>query len=139
MTLHVELTRQPLESAPLRLSPDAAQVGALVEFRGLVRAEENGRPILALDYEAYEPMARAEMRRILVELGRAHECLAAGVVHRLGRIGAGEAAIHVQAMARHRAEAFALVSQFLDRLKRDVPIWKSGAAPVASPNASAKQ
>jgi len=36
-------------------------------------------------------------------------------------------AIHVMAAGQHRAEVFAMVTQFMDRLKRDVPIWKIGA------------
>jgi molybdopterin synthase catalytic subunit len=32
--------------------------------------------------------------------------------------------------ARHRAEAFALLAAFMDRLKQDVPIWKTETLPA---------
>jgi molybdopterin synthase catalytic subunit len=42
----------------------------------------------------------------------------------------GETAIYIEAWAGHRQEAFALVMQFLDRMKQDVPIWKTEAIPA---------
>lgn len=105
-------------------------VGALAEFRGLVRGEEQGRPISALVYEAYQPMAEREMTRILDALVVAHPCHAVHVRHRLGRIPVGETAIYIGVASRHRAEAFAVLAGFMDRLKLDVPIWKTDALPA---------
>jgi molybdopterin synthase catalytic subunit len=49
------------------------------------------------------------------------------VTHRVGVVPAGEAAIHIVAVARHRDAAFAMVTGFMNRLKQDVPIWKRRA------------
>ena len=126
MHLEVQLTHAPI---PASLPPPAAAAGAgaWVEFRGVVRGEENGRPIAALEYEAYPPMAEREIQRLLTALAQPHPCLAARVIHRLGVIPAGEAAIYVGLAGRHRAETFALLAEFMDRLKLDVPIWKRRA------------
>lgn len=105
--------------------PPDPRVGAVAEFTGTVRGEEGGRPIAALVYEAYQPMAETVMRRLLTELAKEHACLAVRVQHRVGVVGVGEAAIHIVVQARHRAEAFALLAAFMDRLKQDVPIWKT--------------
>jgi molybdopterin synthase catalytic subunit len=79
-------------------------------------------------------MAEREITRILESLLAAHPCLAVHVRHRLGRVLVGEAAIYVAVAARHRAEAFAVLTGFMDRLKQDVPIWKTHALPaVPSP------
>ena len=53
-----ECPRSPEASAG-RQRPPAYDgvVGAWTEFRGLVRGEENGQPIAALEYEAYPEMA----------------------------------------------------------------------------------
>lgn len=123
MRVHVELTDHPIPAEPWDLHADG-EVGAQVEFRGVVRASEEGRAISALRYEAYAPMARAEMERILRELEVGYPCLEARVIHRHGLVPVGEAAIWVGIVARHRAEAFAMLGGFMDRLKRDVPIWK---------------
>ena len=61
-----------------------------------------------------------------------HPCLAAKVIHRLGVVPVGETAIYVGVAAKHRGEAFALLAEFMDRLKQDVPIWKRRALPVPS-------
>lgn len=123
MTISVSITRQAIPTADAA-QPGGPGAGAVVEFRGVVRGEEGGRPIEALDYEAYDAMAVAEMERILHTLGAAHPCLSAEVIHRVGRIPVGEAAIFVRITSRHRAEAFALLAEFMDRLKADVPVWK---------------
>jgi molybdopterin synthase catalytic subunit len=123
MEIHVLLTADRLEDRPV---PDFCNpgTGAWVEFRGLVRDREQDRPIAALEYEAYEPMACSEIRRILSELQAGHPCQAVQVLHRVGLIPVGEAAIIVRIAAAHRREAFALLAAFMDRLKEDVPIWK---------------
>lgn len=103
--------------------------GATVEFRGCVRDREDGESISALDYEAYETMARKMIARILDEEAVRHPCEQVVVIHRHGRIPVGDAAILVWIEARHRGEAFALLTVFMDRLKTEVPIWKVGSAP----------
>lgn len=149
MTIEVQLTEHPIPEripaapvVPALAGPPFARgdsepakagtmsgwpVGAWVEFRGIVRGEENGKVIAALEYEAYPEMAVREMRRLLTELSAIHPCLAAQVIHRVGLIPVGEAAIYVGIAARHRAEGFALLAAFMDRLKQDVPIWKRGS------------
>lgn len=97
----------------------------------MVRGEENGAVITALEYKAYSPMAETEMRRIIAGLAGDHLCLFARVIHRIGSVSVGEAAIYVGIAARHRAEAFALLAGFMNRLKRDVPIWKRRALVTA--------
>lgn len=122
MQIHVQLTTEPIP-AVVTAPPDTG-AGAWTEFRGLVRDAEDGRRILALEYEAYPGMAEREIRRLLEELSVQHPCLLASVIHRLGVIPVGEAAIHVGVASRHRAEGFGLLAAFMDRLKQDVPIWK---------------
>ena len=122
MKISVSITRDPIALAPQ--ATEGGGAGAVVEFAGVVRGEEGGRQIEALEYEAYEAMAVAEMTRILETLAVLHACLTAEVTHRIGRVPVGQAAIVVRITARHRAEAFALLSAFMDRLKADVPIWK---------------
>lgn len=130
--MHIEaaISPEPIESSASATPPD---VGALATFTGLVRGSENERPITALVYEAYQPMAETVMRRILTELAAVHACRAVRVRHRIGVVPVGEAAIHIAVEARHRAPAFALLAAFMDRLKQDVPIWKTDTLPPSAP------
>ena len=126
MDLNVTLTDAPIAeqiSAPL----PAGSYGVWLEFRGVVREDEAGRKIAALEYEAYPEMAVREIRRLLEEISQRHPCLAVRVIHRIGLIPVGEAAIYVGVASRHRAEGLALLAEFMDRLKQDVPIWKRGS------------
>jgi molybdopterin synthase catalytic subunit len=126
MKIHIEITREVLRARGAASA--AGGVGALVEFAGVVRGEEDGIAIAALDYEAYEKMARCEMERVARDLAGQFPCEAIEVIHRMGRVPVGEASIVVRIEAKHRAEAFGMLVAFMDRLKHDVPIWKKVAA-----------
>lgn len=127
MHIEIQILAAPLDLAPPHSDPSA---GALATFTGTVRNSENGKLISALVYEAHHVMAEAVMHRLLVELSAKHPCLSARVQHRIGVVPVGEAAIHIAVTSRHRAEAFAFLAAFMDRLKQDVPIWKTDALPA---------
>jgi molybdopterin molybdotransferase len=126
MEIEIQLTDLPIAETIFPRMPGGL-AGAWVEFRGIVREEEGGQSISALEYEAYPEMAGREIRRILEALAAKHPCLTAKVIHRTGIIPVGDTAIYVGVAAPHRAEAIALLGGFMDRLKQDVPIWKRGA------------
>ena len=125
MQTEIKITPHPIE--PRCNIAKTKDTGALAEFSGIVRGEENDRTIAALEYEAYSPMAERVMKEIITELGSRHPCLAVHVEHRIGIIPVGETAIHIRVLSRHRAEAFAMLAGFMNRLKQDVPIWKRRA------------
>lgn len=130
MLIDVAISASSIVAHPLLAQMVSDHIGASAEFRGIVRREENDGAIEALEYEAYRPMAENTMRAIIQELGTRHPCDHVIVVHRVGIVPVGEAAIIVQAHAKHRGEALALVSGFMDRLKLDVPIWKLRSVPL---------
>jgi molybdopterin synthase catalytic subunit len=110
-------------SHPLPVPCDGG--GAVVLFEGRVRALENGRTIRGLCYEAYEPMARDMLVAIGQELLRRYGLLAVYVEHSKGLVPVGECSFRLRIAGRHRQESLAAMGEFIDRLKRDVPIWKS--------------
>lgn len=122
MRIHIHLG--PEKIIPPGESSDSTN-GAVVCFSGTVRGEENGKPIRCLFYEAYRPMAEHQIQAILQEFSVKYPCTSAEVVHRLGMVPVGETSLFVRVQAPHRAEAFQLLISFLDRLKQDVPIWKT--------------
>ena len=133
MEIEFQLTSEPIaENIPPPGLWPSARTGAWLEFRGVVRGEENGRAISALDYEAYPEMAGREIQRLLAEISTRHPCLAARVIHRIGVIPVGETAIYVGIASPHRGEAIALLAEFVDRLKQDVPIWKRRVLPLSN-------
>jgi len=122
MELAIHFTNEPIvipaETLPSR------EIGAALEFRGIVREREGERALAGLQYEAYEPMARRRLEAHLRELGAKHGCAGVLFIHRLGWVPVGEASLYVRVLSAHRGEALALLAAAVDRLKQDVPIWK---------------
>jgi len=104
------------------------EIGACVEFQGIVREIEHGHSLAGLHYEAYESMARRHLDRIFDELAGTHPCAAVLFVHRLGWVPVGEASLFVRVLAAHRGEALRFLADAIDRMKADVPIWKRAVA-----------
>ncbi len=109
------------------------EVGAVVEFHGIVREIEGDERIAGLSYEAYEPMARREFDRIFADLSALYPIHTVLVIHRLGDVPVGEASLLVRVAAKHRGQALAFCGALIDRLKEDVPIWKSPMLREGSP------
>jgi molybdopterin synthase catalytic subunit len=128
--MHVEVyfRSEPIPR-PFPFAAHGRNAGALVEFYGTVRGSEADQPIGGLRYEAYQPMAELHIRRILDELNALNRCEAAIVVHRIGEVSVGEAAIYVGISSIHRQEGFQLLTDFMNRFKKDVPIWKTEVLP----------
>ena len=120
----VLLTRDPLSLDAVYAAVRSPKRGGVVLFSGVVRDLEDGAPVSAIGYEAYEPLAAKELARIAAAAEAAHGA-AVTVHHRLGPVPAGEASVLVAAAAEHRAEAFAACREVIDRLKETVPIWKA--------------
>lgn len=106
----------------------AATCGAEVRFDGVVRGAERREgaegEIVALDYEAYEPMATRLLGELAATVAHEHGLAAIVALHSRGRVPVGAASFVLRVRAPHRAEALAAMAAFIDRLKRDVPIWK---------------
>lgn len=85
---------------------------------------EDHRPILGIDYTAYQPMAE-KMLAELMEVGRQehgpHEVF---IQHRLGFVAAEEPSILIRVRTKHSVAAFDLCRWYLQEVKTAVPIWK---------------
>ncbi len=98
-------------------------LGGIVTFTGTVRDETAGRRVLRLEYEAYVPMAERKLAELGGAIGRAHG-VSVAIVHRVGVLRPGEAAVVIACAAPHRTPAFRACEECIETLKRDVPIWK---------------
>ncbi len=98
--------------------------GGTVVFLGSVRRGARDGPVAAIDYDAYEEMARAEFERIIAAALERWPEAGFAAQHRLGEVPRGEPSIAVVAAAGHRAEAFEACRWVIDEAKRRLPIWK---------------
>jgi molybdopterin synthase catalytic subunit len=102
-----------------------ADRGAVVTFLGIVRdRSDDGRAVLGLSYEAFEPMACGEFETIDAEARRHFGDVALWIAHAVGDLAVGDVAVAVAAAAEHRAAAFDACRYAIDQLKRRAPIWK---------------
>ncbi len=122
MKIEIEFTENVILVPALQLP--SREIGAVVEFQGLVREMEGEDALEGLFYEAYPEMARKVLDGHLRELGGIHGCAAVQFVHRLGWVPVGEASLYIRVLSSHRAEGLKFLAESIDRLKQDVPIWK---------------
>jgi molybdopterin synthase catalytic subunit len=106
------------------LGDGACTVGAALKFEGIVRAQEGERVIVALNYEAYRPMADRLLEQLAREVGIKHRLVRVAVEHSVGRVAVGECSFRLTIDSAHRVEALLAMSEFIDRMKIDVPVWK---------------
>ncbi len=120
----LELRREPLDPREVESAVATGEAGAIVTFQGTVRNHTGDRTVTHLEYEAYESMADAFLRRIEDEVTAQWPGARAAVLHRTGRLGVGEVSVVIAVAHPHRAEAFDACRHVIERLKQDVPIWK---------------
>jgi molybdopterin synthase catalytic subunit len=126
----IRLTRDTIDHAALTESVRGPSWGGVVTFLGTVRDLTGDERTVALEYEAYPPMAERKMADIEAEIRKRWTVGEVALVHRLGRLEVGEVSVAVAVSAPHRAEAFAACQYAIDRLKEVVPIWKKDVRPA---------
>jgi molybdopterin synthase catalytic subunit len=125
------VTFNPIDVAAL-LNEARPSDGGVCAFLGVVRNENEGRRTVAIQYEAYGPMAEAEMARIARRIEQDWPQVRLLMRHRAGRLEVGEVSVAIVATAPHRDDAFAACRAAIDRVKASVPIWKKEFHPDGS-------
>lgn len=118
------VTDEPLSLDEVVRAVATEEHGGVVTFTGVVRARSRGKQIVRLEYQAYRPMAERKMAEIAAGIATEIPGVRVAIVHRVGVLGVGEAAVVIAASAAHRAQAFDACRAAIDRLKESVPIWK---------------
>lgn len=119
-----EITREPLDPAPLVEAVRTDDSGAVVLFYGVVRNENMGRSVDYLEYDAYDAMALKKMREVADEVCTKFPVNGIGILHRVGRLEIGETSLLVAVSTGHRREGFEACLFAVDRIKQTVPVWK---------------
>ena len=119
-----DITDRPIDVTKLTRELRADSAGAYASFEGWVRNLNEGQDVTSLEYEAHEPVAVSEGKKILVEALDRFGLLAAASRHRVGHLELGECAVWVGVSAAHRGAAFEGCRYIIDELKQRLPIWK---------------
>lgn len=125
MKRQLTITTEPIEEAALIAGRKLSEgMGAVVNFLGVVRGEEDGKIISAIEYEAFEKMVSHQFNLLFDEMAKRWPVESVRLVHRIGVVKVNEPSLWVEIVAPHRGEAFAACQWLIDEMKRVVPIWK---------------
>ncbi len=108
--------------------------GAACIFTGMVRGETRrgeAHQTIALEYEAYLPMAEAKMAQVAAEIrSRWPAVEGIAIVQRIGHLKPRTPTVMIACTAAHRdTGVFEAARYGIDRLKEIVPIWKKEIMP----------
>jgi molybdopterin synthase catalytic subunit len=129
MKRQITITSEPIDERDLLHQRTMSNgMGAVVYFLGVVRGQEEGKDISALEYEAFQKMVEHQFGLIFDEIEKRWPVESIRVVHRIGVVKVNEPSLWVEVVAPHRGEAFAACQWLIDEMKRVVPIWKKPVA-----------
>jgi molybdopterin synthase catalytic subunit len=120
----ISLTHSPIDPSAILSQVASNDAGAVVLFLGTTREFTKGRQTALLDYECYPQMAEAKLAELEAQAREKWPLVHVSIVHRLGRLGLGEASIAIAVSSPHRQAAFEAGKWLIDTIKEDVPIWK---------------
>ncbi|MDX2230368.1 MAG: molybdenum cofactor biosynthesis protein MoaE [Leptolyngbyaceae cyanobacterium bins.349] len=135
LTAHPATRQSPVDHFAIRFAPllleevyglaDDGANGAIVLMSGMVRNNTAGKAVVALEYQAYEPMALKVFQTIAQEIRHTWSDVTHVVIHhRIGKLAIGDISVLVAVGCPHRTEAFAACKYAIDTLKHTAPIWK---------------
>jgi molybdopterin synthase catalytic subunit len=118
------VTQEPLNLQELIDVVTDPEAGAIATFIGTTRNNNDGRKVIALDYEAYPEMAEKELARLGEEAKQKWQICRMAIAHRLGPVQITEPSVMIAVSAAHREAAFAACRFAIEEIKKTVPIWK---------------
>jgi molybdopterin synthase catalytic subunit len=118
------VTQEPLVLQELVDFVTDPSAGAIATFIGTTRNNNDGRRVIALDYDAYPEMAEKELRRIGDEATSQWPLCRMAIAHRIGPVKITQASVMIAVSSPHRDAAFAACRFAIEEIKKTVPIWK---------------
>ena len=103
----------------------ADAVGAIALFVGTVRGLSSDNGVTAMTLEHYPGMTESELERIEAEARTRWPLEDVTIIHRVGRLEAGDQIVLVGAASPHRQATFDAAQFIMDFLKTDAPFWKA--------------
>jgi molybdopterin synthase catalytic subunit len=118
------IVHQPIDTTALLSEVSAPANGASLLFLGTVRDLNDGRDVTAIEYSAYEEMARRELAAIVEETVSRVNGVTIAVEHRIGSLEIGEVSVAIAVAHAHRGPAYEASRYIIEEVKRRLPIWK---------------
>jgi molybdopterin synthase catalytic subunit len=123
-TIRVQTQEFDIGAEFAALTTGRTDIGGIGCFVGTVRS-----PAHAMTLEHYPVMTERAIARITEEAERRWQLLGCTVIHRVGRLVAGDNIVLVLAAATHRQPALDATAFLIDWLKTKAPFWKKEEFP----------
>ena len=120
----IHITSEPLNPEHITNIVKKNSNGAVLTFLGTTRGFSEGRNVLYLEYEAYQPMAQNMLLQIKSDVNAQWDIEDMAIAHRIGHLDVGDISLVVAIGSPHRKEALEASEYAIDRIKQIVPIWK---------------
>ena len=107
--------------------PDYHEAGAVACFVGVVRedpARESDSKVTKLEYEAYTDVALKRMEQIRNSIKAKPGVIEVSIHHIVDTLSVGEPSLFVAVLGKHRQDVFPALTETVERVKKEVPIWK---------------
>ncbi len=122
--MYTAITDQPVSATDVLAHVGDDADGAVCVFVGVVRDHNDGRPVQAVHYSAYDDMAAKVLAEIAAEAAARAGSDRVAVVHRTGRLRIGEPSVAIAVSSPHRAQAFDACRHVIEEIKKRLPVWK---------------
>lgn len=123
--IQVGLQEEPLSLSRAAEFPPASHQGAQTVFSGVVRDLNHGKKVIAVGYDAFEPLAKRVLKElaeaVLERWGHGLDVL---IRHRTGRLAVGEMSVLIVVNSPHRAEGYEASRWIIEEIKKQLPVWK---------------
>jgi molybdopterin synthase catalytic subunit len=106
---------------------DSSRAGAIASFIGVVREDplrEGSGKVSHLEYEAYEEFALKRLEEIRRAMLSRPGIIEVSIHHVIDKLGVGEPSLFVAVLGGHRQQVFPVLAEIVERVKKEVPIWK---------------
>lgn len=110
--------------AKVKQNPRIKEAGAIGSFTGIVRQKTDDMETRGLDFESYEGITGSKIQEIEEDLMARDGIVDVMIHHNTGWIGPGEDIVYIVVAASHRQQLFPALSDAIERVKAEVPIWK---------------
>ncbi len=107
--------------------PAYHEAGAIASFVGVVRGDpvhESNTKVTHLEYEAYSEVALKRLQDIRERIKQKDGVIEVSIHHVIDRVNVGEPSLFVAVLGRHRQHVFPALSEAVELVKSEVPIWK---------------
>jgi len=118
------ITTDTLDLARANAAVEDPAHGALLHFIGVVRSRNQGRDVLGVSYDAFEPLCLETLEDICKQAQQQWGPLNIYAWHHKGRLEVGGISLILAVSSPHRGEAYAANRFLIEEIKHRVPVWK---------------